>query len=410
MSEKQYRFTTKTHDFESDNVGLDCLKEENGVFYARENKQDNWSQLKLLEHRTSSYEWWTNNKGGVAFFSYIIAIVCCVVGCNIYSVPDWLKGVIAIMINPLSYTLICILLDVCFIDSYLKSLPSYFKPFLEKEIENIIAQNKRLATLGTSSTNKGDSGRYSGGGSGGSSSRSSGGGGSGGASGSSSYVSSLQLEKALNDLEAKGITWGDLVNNKTDAEREKLFAEHFGNTDQGISASERFNKEDVWPSRKAHLKKLIEDGDYENESDKQQLSEKLSTWGEEMTNDSFQKFAREIKNFTEKKQRKENHIKYEGRLSNKAIQEIKEYHGYVCMGCGLDPVAEYGENMKGILEAHHKKPWAEIENEQTREVNANDFFVLCPNCHKMIHKLDQPDSLDELKEILNPPRKISWWD
>ena len=408
MSEKRYKITTKTHEFESDNVGLDYLKEENGVFYARENKQDNWSQLKLLEHRTSSYEWWTNNKGGVEFFSYIIAIVCCVVGCNIYSVPDWLKGVIAIMINPLSYTLICILLDVCFIDSYLKSLPSYFKPFLEKEIENIIAQNKRLATLGTSSTNKGDSGRYSGSGSGGSSSRSSGG--SGGASGSSSYVSSLQLEKALNDLEAKGITWGDLVNNKTDAEREKLFAEHFGNTDQGISASERFNKEDVWPSRKAHLKKLIEDGDYENESDKQQLSEKLSSWGEEMNNDSFQKFAREIKNFTEKKQRKENHIKYEGRLSNKAIQEIKEYHGYVCMGCGLDPVAEYGENMKGILEAHHKKPWAEIENEQTREVNANDFFVLCPNCHKMIHKLDQPDNLDELKEILNPPRKTSWWD
>ena len=136
----------------------------------------------------------------------------------------------------------------------------------------------------------------------------------------------------------------------------------------------------------------------------------MSTWGEEITNDSFQKFAHEIKNFTEKKQRKENHIKYEGRLSNKAIQEIKEYHGYVCMGCGLDPVAEYGKNMKGILEAHHKKPWAEIEKEQAREVNANDFFVLCPNCHKMIHKLDRPDNLDELKEILNPPRKMSWWD
>lgn len=35
MSEKRYKITTTTHEFESDNVGLDYLKEENGVFYAR---------------------------------------------------------------------------------------------------------------------------------------------------------------------------------------------------------------------------------------------------------------------------------------------------------------------------------------------------------------------------------------
>ena len=409
MSEKRYKITTKTHEFESDNVGLDYLKEENGVFYARENKESNWSKLTLLEQRTSMREWCDNNYGwfillgAIVWLGLTLMLVMLIKGFNLKS-DGGLLGLWGFG-GPFLIGYIFGL-----IGKQLEKLPSYFKVIPSKEIKNIIDRNKRLSTLGTSSTYKGSSERYSWSGPGGSSSRSSGGGSSGSSSGNSSYISSLQLEKALDDLEAKGITWGDLVNNKTDAEREKLFAEHFGNTDQGVSASERFNKEDVWPSRKSHLKKLIEDGDYENESDKQQLSEKLSTWGEEMTNDSFQKFAREIKNFTEKKQRKENHIKYEGRLSNKAIQEIKEYHGYVCMGCGLDPVAEYGENMKGILEAHHKKPWAEIENEQTKEVNANDFFVLCPNCHKMIHKLDRSDNLDELKEILNPPRKMSWWD
>ncbi|MDW2974866.1 MAG: hypothetical protein R8M70_02315 [Alphaproteobacteria bacterium] len=406
MSEKQYRFTTKTHDFESDNVGLDYLKEENGFFYARENKESNWSKLTKLEQRSSISEWCDNNYGWVLLLGGMVwvgvtwMLAMLIKGFNLKSdgglLGLWVLG------GPFLIGYIFGL-----IGKQLEKLPSYFKTITSKEIKNIIEHNKRLTTLGdSSSAYKGISGE----GSVSSSSRSSGERGAGSSSVGRSYVSPLQLETALNDLEAKGINWGDLVNNKTETEREKLFVEYFGNKDQGVSASERFNKEDVWPSRKAHLKKLIEDGDYENESDKQQLSEKLNAWGEEMTNDNFQKFAREIKNFTEKKQRKENHIKYEGRLSNKAIQSIKEYHGYICMGCGLDPVAEYGESMKGILEAHHKKPWAEIENEQTREVNANDFFVLCPNCHKMIHKLDQPDSLDELKEILNPPRKISWWD
>ena len=407
MSEKQYRFTTKTHEFESENVGLDYLKEENGITYAREYKNSPWSKLITLERRTSMDEWCDKNFGcflllglGI-WFGFILLFTS-------DNTSKSLPFIVGLMFLALPYLIAFIISKI---GDQIKKLPSYLKTLSEKEITNIIEREKRLSALrdktdtktGYSGYQGNKSNSYSGGPGGGTSK-------SGYNSGISTYVSHEQLDGALKAIETKGISVDDMVNKKNNREREELFAEHFGNNEQGAAASECFNKQVVWPARKSTLKKLIEDGDYENESDKQQLSEKLSTWGEEMTNDSFQKFAREIKTFTEKKHRKENHIKYEGRLSNKAIQEIKEYHGYVCMGCGLDPVAEYGENMKGILEAHHKKPWAEIENEQTREVNANDFFVLCPNCHKMIHKLDQPDNLDELKEILNPPRKISWWD
>lgn len=411
MSGKRYRFTTQNKQFESDNAGLDYLKEENGITYARETKSDNWSILRTLETQTSYYEWWQKNKGVYAFWTFVLAAISwgiCVEFVQL--IPDWITITLFLLWNPITYVIICVCID-SLVSGQLKKLPSYLKTLSEKEITNIIEREKRLSALryktdtktGYSGYQGNKSNSYSGGPGGGT-------GKSGYNSGISTYVSHEQLDGALKAIETKGISVDDMVNKKNNREREELFAEHFGNNEQGAAASECFNKQVVWPARKSTLKKLIEDGDYENESDKQQLSEKLNAWGEEITNDNFQKFAREIKTFTEKKHRKENHIKYEGRLSNKAIQSIKEYHGYICMGCGLDPVAEYGESMKGILEAHHKKPWAEIENEQTREVNANDFFVLCPNCHKMIHTLDQPDSLDELKEILNPPRKISWWD
>lgn len=419
MSEKRYRFTTQNKQFESDNIGLDYLKEEDGVFYARENKSSDWSQLETLEKKTSSYEWWDKNCENVGVWSYFLCLGILLI-CVFITKSKWLIYPFVMCAIPPFYMLLCLLFGYM-IRKILKQQPSYFVPLSHNKITELIEDEKRLSALKIIYNTKTGSGSYyeynpsgyrgSSGGSGSTSGRT-GSGGSAGSYSGSTYISTKQLDDALKDFETKGISWDDFVNHKTEREREQIFIDHFGDQEKGIKANEKFNKEDVWPSRKAHLKKLIEDGDYENESDKQQLVDKLKDWGEEITNESFQKFAREIRSFTEKKRRKENHIKYEGRLSNKAIQSIKEYHGYVCMGCGLDPVAEYGENMKGILEAHHKKPWAEIEDEQSREVDAKDFFILCPNCHKMIHRLDSPNSLDKLKEILNQPQdeESDWWD
>ena len=41
------------------------------------------------------------------------------------------------------------------------------------------------------------------------------------------------------------------------------------------------------------------------------------------TNEDFQKTAREIRKYQERKKLKDNHVKYEGRLSNKDVKAIK---------------------------------------------------------------------------------------
>lgn len=254
--------------------------------------------------------------------------------------------------------------------------------------------------------------KHSGGGSGGARSGSYSGGSSGGGySGySSNYISSSDLDKALKDIESKGKSWEDLANFTTDEEREKLFTEYFKDKEKGEAANDKFNREQLGPARKRTLNKIFAEAEYEDDEIKENLKEKIDNFDNTISNDEFQTTVKEIRKFQERKKLKDNHIKYEGRLSNKDIKTIKDVLGYVCMGCGLDPVKEYGSEMKGILEAHHKTPWAEIKENEVRTVEPNDFYILCPNCHRMIHRLDSPDDLDGLKEVLNQNKKSHWWD
>lgn len=80
------------------------------------------------------------------------------------------------------------------------------------------------------------------------------------------------------------------------------------------------------------------------------------------------------------------------------------------MARGLNPIEEYGENMKGIMETHHKQPYAEIEEGESRTVELDDFLILCPTYHRLIHKLGLPNDLNGLKELVNKPARLSWWD
>ena len=57
--------------------------------------------------------------------------------------------------------------------------------------------------------------------------------------------------------------------------------------------------------------------------------------------------------------------------------------------------------MKNILEAHHKTPFSELEEGKSRIVKPDDFLILCPTCHRMIHKLSSPDDLEGLKKLLS---------
>jgi len=45
-----------------------------------------------------------------------------------------------------------------------------------------------------------------------------------------------------------------------------------------------------------------------------------------------------------------------------------------------------------------------------KENKYDDFYILCATCHRAIHKLEHPDDLEGLKEIVSSKKKRSWWD
>ena len=219
-------------------------------------------------------------------------------------------------------------------------------------------------------------------------------------------ISPQQLNNAVRLINASGISWEKLAN-FAPKEREQIFAKYFHSPDKAKSANEMFEAEEISPARKSTLNKIIQNSEFQDNNTKNELLSEVKSIDGLMTNEKFQEISQKVKSFVEHKRRVDNHIKYEGRLSNSDIKRIKDVLGYVCMGCGLDPEAKYGKSMKNILEAHHKIPWSEINNNEQRIVSPNDFFILCPNCHKMIHRLDSPDDLSGLKNILN--KNDGWW-
>ena len=83
---------------------------------------------------------------------------------------------------------------------------------------------------------------------------------------------------------------------------------------------------------------------------------------------------------------------------------VIEKRGMICEGCGLDPEKHYGYNgrpEKTPLDVHHKTPLFQLaEGESKRYKIPDDFLVLCPNCHRIIHMQDNPSDLQLLRESI----------
>lgn len=85
----------------------------------------------------------------------------------------------------------------------------------------------------------------------------------------------------------------------------------------------------------------------------------------------------------------------------KAAEEVKRHHGYECKACGMTFIAKYGELGKNYIEAHHLKALATLEEDQSVEYDiATDFTVLCANCHRMIHRTENPADLQTFRQRL----------
>lgn len=96
------------------------------------------------------------------------------------------------------------------------------------------------------------------------------------------------------------------------------------------------------------------------------------------------------------------------RLSNyyerKPILRVKaiKFHGLSCKVCGFDFEKTYGELGKNFIEVHHLVPLSTYN--EAKVVNPEvDMTVLCSNCHRMIHRRRNENtiSLNELKNLID---------
>ncbi|WP_322889551.1 MULTISPECIES: MrcB family domain-containing protein [unclassified Yoonia] len=88
--------------------------------------------------------------------------------------------------------------------------------------------------------------------------------------------------------------------------------------------------------------------------------------------------------------------------SPKVRRDVLRRKPPICEGCGMDPKRDYG--FVGLahevpLDVHHSKPLSGLAQGETRRYRIpEDFLVLCPTCHRMIHKCSNPADLSELKK------------
>lgn len=81
-----------------------------------------------------------------------------------------------------------------------------------------------------------------------------------------------------------------------------------------------------------------------------------------------------------------------------AKQRFRKKHGKLfCECCGLEFGSMYSPLGADFIEAHHKQPLETLKEEQ--ETRPEDLTMVCPNCHRMIHRTDDC-SVDAVKKVL----------
>jgi 5-methylcytosine-specific restriction protein A len=69
-------------------------------------------------------------------------------------------------------------------------------------------------------------------------------------------------------------------------------------------------------------------------------------------------------------------------VTRKREKVLSDTGALACEACGFDSEERFG--IKGIIECHHLKPVAELEPGQRTRLS--DLRLVCPNCHRLIHK------------------------
>jgi 5-methylcytosine-specific restriction enzyme A len=84
-----------------------------------------------------------------------------------------------------------------------------------------------------------------------------------------------------------------------------------------------------------------------------------------------------------------------------AAKQAKKFHGTICQACDLDFAKRYGSIGDGFIEAHHLKAISTLaEGVAVHYDIAEDFAVLCSNCHRMIHRSLDPSDLAAFRALV----------
>lgn len=85
--------------------------------------------------------------------------------------------------------------------------------------------------------------------------------------------------------------------------------------------------------------------------------------------------------------------------NREARRKCVEHHGCVCVVCGFDFAARYGELGQGFIHVHHVTPLAAVKDEYVVDP-IEDLRPVCPNCHAMLHRAQPLLTVPELRSHL----------
>lgn len=83
--------------------------------------------------------------------------------------------------------------------------------------------------------------------------------------------------------------------------------------------------------------------------------------------------------------------------NRKLAAKVKKSHGYTCKACGFNFEKAYGAIGADFIEAHHLTPLSELKGDMVLLDPKRDFSVLCSNCHRMIHRSEFVNRVEEFR-------------
>lgn len=160
-----------------------------------------------------------------------------------------------------------------------------------------------------------------------------------------------------------------------------------------------------WPSGWKQLSWSLKVSPLEINTENETLTEKLiNTWSERFLGSVLAmspleeiQSADEVTGLPEGAQMKVTVNRYERNRLNRKL--CISHHGSTCKVCNFDFAKTYGKIGEGFIHVHHVIPVSKLGADYMIDP-VKDLIPVCPNCHYMLHQINPPMLVDELKSLL----------